>query len=260
MDSLWNLGFSAIPVVLLLILVVSSVRVLRDYERGVVFMLGRFYKVKCPGLIVVISAFQQMVRTDLRTIVMDVPSQDVISRDNVSVKVNAVVYFRVIDADKAIIQVANFYEATSQLAQTTLRAVLGKHELDDMLAEREKLNIDIQQSLDAHTDAWGIKVSNVEIKHVDIDESMVRAIAQQAEAERARRAKVIHAEGEQQAAEKLLEAARMLAQQPEAMQLRFLQTLSSIAGDKSNTIVFPVPVDMITPIAEAIASLRPRRP
>ena len=256
MDSLWNLGFSAIPVVLLLVLVVSSVRVLREYERGVVFMLGRFYKVKGPGLIVVIPAIQQMVRTDLRTIVMDVPSQDVISRDNVSVKVNAVVYFRVMEPDKAIIQVANYYEATSQLAQTTLRAVLGKHELDDMLAEREKLNTDIQQILDAQTDAWGIKVANVEIKHVDIDESMVRAIAQQAEAERARRAKVIHAEGEQQASEKLLEAARMLAGQPQAMQLRFLQTLSSIAGDKSNTIVFPVPVDMITPIMEGLDKLR----
>jgi regulator of protease activity HflC (stomatin/prohibitin superfamily) len=256
MDSLWNLGFGAIPVVLLVILLVSSVRILREYERGVVFMLGRFYKVKGPGLILVIPAIQQMVRTDLRTIVMDVPSQDVISRDNVSVKVNAVVYFRVVEPEKAIIQVANYYEATSQLAQTTLRAVLGKHELDDMLAEREKLNIDIQQSLDAQTDAWGIKVANVEIKHVDIDESMVRAIAQQAEAERARRAKVIHAEGEQQASEKLLEAARMLAGQPQAMQLRFLQTLSSIASDKSNTIVFPVPVDMITPIMEGLDKLR----
>jgi len=193
-------------------------------------------------------------------VVMDVPSQDVISRDNVSVKVNAVVYFRVIDPDRAIIQVANYYEATSQLAQTTLRAVLGKHELDEMLSERDKLNLDIQKILDAATDAWGIKVSNVEIKHVDINESMVRAIAQQAEAERARRAKVIHAEGEQQAAEKLLEAARMLAQQPQAMQLRFLQTLSSIAGDRSNTIVFPVPVDMITPIIEGFEKLaqRPR--
>jgi regulator of protease activity HflC (stomatin/prohibitin superfamily) len=207
-------------------------------------------------LILVIPGIQQMVRVDLRTIVMDVPSQDVISRDNVSVKVNAVVYFRVIEPEKAIIQVANFYEATSQLAQTTLRAVLGKHELDEMLAERDKLNMDIQKILDAQTDAWGIKVANVEIKHVDINETMVRAIAQQAEAERTRRAKVIHAEGEQQAAEKLLEAARMLAQQPEAMQLRFLQTLSSIAGDKSNTIVFPVPVDMITPIAEAITRMR----
>jgi len=257
-DAIWNMGLGGIALLLLVILLVSAIRILREYERGVVFMLGRFHKVKGPGLILVIPAIQQMVRVDLRIVVMDVPSQDVISRDNVSVKVNAVVYFRVIDPDKAIIQVANFYEATSQLAQTTLRSVLGKHELDDMLAEREKLNIDIQQSLDAATDAWGIKVSNVEIKHVDIDESMVRAIAQQAEAERARRAKIIHAEGEQQAAEKLLEAARMLAQQPQAMQLRFLQTLSSIAGDKSNTIIFPVPVDMITPIAEAIAKMRAR--
>jgi regulator of protease activity HflC (stomatin/prohibitin superfamily) len=252
----WNMGFGGIALLLIIILIVSAIRVLREYERGVVFMLGRFYKVKGPGLVLVIPAIQQMVRVDLRIIVMDVPSQDVISRDNVSVKVNAVVYFRVIDPDKAIIQVANFYEATSQLAQTTLRSVLGKHELDDMLAEREKLNIDIQQILDAATDAWGIKVSNVEIKHVDIDESMVRAIAQQAEAERARRAKVIHAEGEQQAAVKLLEAARMLAEQPQAMQLRFLQTLSSIAGDKSNTIVFPVPVDMIGPIVRGIDTLR----
>jgi regulator of protease activity HflC (stomatin/prohibitin superfamily) len=240
----------------LLVLVVSGLRVLREYERGVVFMLGRFYKVKGPGLVIVIPAIQQMVRVDLRTVVMDVPSQDVISRDNVSVKVNAVVYFRVMDPQKAIIQVANYYEATSQFAQTTLRAVLGKHELDEMLAERDKLNFDIQQSLDIQTDAWGIKVANVEIKHVDINETMVRAIAQQAEAERTRRAKIIHAEGEQQAAEKLLEAARMLAQQPEAMQLRFLQTLSAIAGDKSNTIVFPVPVDVITPIAEAITRAR----
>jgi regulator of protease activity HflC (stomatin/prohibitin superfamily) len=257
MNMVWNLGFGGIALLLVIILLVSSIRILREYERGVVFMLGRFYRVKGPGLIVVIPAIQQMVRVDLRIVVMDVPSQDVISRDNVSVKVSAVVYFRVIDPDKAIIQVANFYEATSQLSQTTLRAVLGKHELDDMLAEREKLNLDIQRILDAQTDAWGIKISNVEIKHVDIDESMVRAIAQQAEAERARRAKVIHAEGEQQAAEKLLEAARMLAQQPQAMQLRFLQTLSSIAGDKSNTIVFPVPVDMIGPIIEGLDRLRP---
>jgi regulator of protease activity HflC (stomatin/prohibitin superfamily) len=256
MNTFWNMGFGGIALLLIIILIVSSIRVLREYERGVVFMLGRYYKVKGPGLVLVIPVIQQMVRVDLRIIVMDVPSQDVISRDNVSVKVNAVVYFRVIDPDKAIIQVANFYEATSQLAQTTLRSVLGKHELDDMLAEREKLNIDIQQILDAATDAWGIKVSNVEIKHVDIDESMVRAIAQQAEAERARRAKVIHAEGEQQAAEKLLEAARMLAQQPQAMQLRFLQTLSSIASDKSNTIVFPVPVDMIGPIVGGLDKLR----
>jgi regulator of protease activity HflC (stomatin/prohibitin superfamily) len=250
------MGFGGIALILIIILLISAIRVLREYERGVVFMLGRYYKVKGPGLVIVIPAIQQMVRVDLRIVVMDVPSQDVISRDNVSVKVNAVVYFRVIDPDKAIIQVANYYEATSQLAQTTLRSVLGKHELDDMLAEREKLNVDIQQILDNATDAWGIKVSNVEIKHVDIDESMVRAIAQQAEAERARRAKVIHAEGEQQAAVKLLEAARMLAEQPQAMQLRFLQTLSSIAGDKSNTIVFPVPVDMIGPIVGGLDKLR----
>ncbi|MGZ8203949.1 MAG: slipin family protein [Burkholderiales bacterium] len=255
---IWNMGLGGIVILVLLVLVVSGLRVLREYERGVVFMLGRFYKVKGPGLVVVIPAIQQMVRVDLRTVVMDVPSQDVISRDNVSVKVNAVVYFRVMDPQKAIIQVANYYEATSQFAQTTLRAVLGKHELDEMLAERDKLNFDIQQSLDIQTDAWGIKVANVEIKHVDINETMVCAIAQQAEAERTRRAKIIHAEGEQQAAEKLLEAARMLAQQPEAMQLRFLQTLSAIAGDKSNTIVFPVPVDVITPIAEALS--RARRP
>jgi regulator of protease activity HflC (stomatin/prohibitin superfamily) len=255
----WNMGLSGIAIILLLIVLVSALRVLREYERGVVFTLGRFTSVKGPGLVFVIPGVQQMVRVDLRTIVMDVPSQDVISRDNVSVKVNAVVYFRVIDPERAIIQIANFFEATSQLAQTTLRAVLGKHELDEMLSERDKLNMDIQKILDAHTDAWGIKVANVEIKHVDINESMVRAIAQQAEAERTRRAKVIHAEGEQQAAEKLLEAARMLAQQPEAMQLRFLQTLSSIAGDKSNTIVFPVPVDMITPIADAITRMREPR-
>ena len=254
----FNLGLGGVGILLLIILLVSAIRVLREYERGVVFMLGRFYRVKGPGLVLVIPAIQQMVRVDLRIVVMDVPSQDVISRDNVSVKVNAVVYFRVIDPDKAIIQVANYYEATSQLSQTTLRAVLGKHELDDMLAEREKLNTDIQRILDAATDAWGIKISNVEIKHVDINETMVRAIAQQAEAERTRRAKVIHAEGEQQAAEKLLEAARMLAEQPQAMQLRFLQTLSSIAGDKSNTIVFPVPVDMIGPIVSGLDKLRER--
>ena len=253
---MWDYGIGGI-LVLILVLVVASFRILREYERGVVFMLGRFWKVKGPGLVLIIPAVQQMVRVDLRTIVMDVPSQDVISRDNVSVKVNAVVYFRVMDPQRAIIQVENFFEATSQLAQTTLRAVLGKHELDEMLAERDKLNLDIQQSLDAQTDAWGIKVATVEIKHVDIDVSMVRAIAQQAEAERTRRAKVIHAQGELQAAEKLLQAAQMLAQQPEAMQLRFLQTLSSIAGDKSNTIVFPVPVDIITPIAEAITRTRP---
>jgi regulator of protease activity HflC (stomatin/prohibitin superfamily) len=232
----------------ILILLVASIRILREYERGVVFLVGRFWRVKGPGLVIVIPGIQQMVRVDLRTVVMDVPSQDVISRDNVSVKVNAVLYFRVIDPQKAIIQVENFLEATSQLAQTTLRSVLGKHELDDMLAEREKLNIDIQQILDAATDAWGIKVANVEIKHVDIDESMVRAIARQAEAERERRAKVIHAEGELQASEKLLQASRVLAGTPQAMQLRYLQTLTQIAGDKSSTIVFPLPMDLFEPL------------
>jgi len=235
----WNFGYIGI-VAFIIIAIASSLRILREYERGVVFMLGRFYKVKGPGLVIIIPGIQQMVRVDLRTLVLDVPSQDVISRDNVSVKVNAVVYFRVVDPEKAIIQVENYLAATSQLAQTTLRAVLGKHELDEMLAEREKLNLDIQTVLDAQTDAWGIKVSNVEIKHVDINESMVRAIARQAEAERERRAKVIHAEGEMQAAEKLLQAAQTLAAQPEAMQLRYMQTLALIAGDKSNTIIFPI--------------------
>jgi len=248
---IWDIGISGI-FILVAILVVASFRVLREYERGVVFQLGRFWKVKGPGLIVIIPGIQQMVRVDLRTVVMDVPTQDVITRDNVSVKVNAVIYFRVIDPQKAIIQVENFLEATSQLAQTTLRAVLGKHELDELLAERDKLNLDIQQILDAQTDAWGIKVSNVEIKHVDIDVSMVRAIAQQAEAERTRRAKVIHAEGELQASEKLLQAAQMLARQPEAMQLRYLQTLGSIAGDKSSTIVFPVPIDLLSPLLDLL--------
>jgi regulator of protease activity HflC (stomatin/prohibitin superfamily) len=238
--------FSGITILFLVVaLLVASLRILREYERGVVFMLGRFWKVKGPGLVVIIPGIQQMVRVDLRTMVFDVPSQDVISRDNVSVKVNAVVYFRVIDPAKSILQVEDFMNATSQLAQTTLRAVLGKHELDEMLAERERLNQDIQQLLDTQTDAWGIKVSNVEIKHVDIDESMVRAIAKQAEAERERRAKVIHAEGELQASEKLLAAAEILAAKPQAMQLRYLQTLSNIAGDKSNTIVFPMPGDLM---------------
>lgn len=246
-------------ILLLAILIVSAIRVLREYERGVVFMLGRFWRVKGPGLILLIPVVQQMVRVDLRTIVMDVPSQDVISRDNVSVKVNAVVYFRVVDPQNAIIQVANFMEATSQLAQTTLRAVLGKHDLDEMLSEREKLNLDIQKVLDAQTDAWGIKVSNVEIKHVDLNESMVRAIARQAEAERERRAKVIHAEGELQASEKLLEAARMLAQQPQAMQLRYLQTLTQVAGDRSSTIVFPVPMEILEAV-RTYAGSRPGAP
>jgi regulator of protease activity HflC (stomatin/prohibitin superfamily) len=229
----------------LIVLVVASFRVLREYERGVVFMLGRFWKVKGPGLVLIVPMIQQMVRIDLRTIVMDVPPQDVITRDNVSVKVNAVVYFRVVDPEKSVIQVERFLEATSQLAQTTLRAVLGKHELDELLAERERLNLDIQRVLDTQTDAWGIKVATVEIKHVDLNESMVRAIARQAEAERERRAKIIHAEGELQAAEKLLQAAQMLARQPQAMQLRYLQTLGNIAGDKSSTIVFPVPTDIL---------------
>jgi regulator of protease activity HflC (stomatin/prohibitin superfamily) len=250
-----GIGFGLGGTVLLIaILVISSFRVLREYERGVVFMLGRFWKVKGPGLVLVIAGVQQMVRVDLRTIVLDVPPQDVITRDNVSVKVNAVVYFRVVDPEKSVIQVAKFLEATSQLAQTTLRAVLGKHELDALLAERERLNSDIQRVLDAQTDAWGIKVSTVEIKHVDLNESMVRAIARQAEAERERRAKIIHAEGELQASEKLLQAAQMLAKQPQAMQLRYLQTLGNIAGDRSSTIVFPVPIDLVTAIGGAKSS------
>jgi regulator of protease activity HflC (stomatin/prohibitin superfamily) len=234
--------------VLVLILAALTIKILREYERAVVFFLGRVQRVFGPGLIFIIPGVQQIVRVDLRTVVFDVPPQDIITRDNVSVKVNAVVYFRVVDPRNAIIQVANFLEATSQLAQTTLRAVLGKHELDELLAEREKLNLDIQTVLDQQTDAWGIKVSNVEIKHVDINESMVRAIARQAEAERERRAKVIHAEGELQASEKLLQAAQMLAQKSEAMQLRYLQTLTQIASDKSSTIVFPVPMDVIGPL------------
>ncbi len=247
--------FGGLTIVLLIVaLLAASLRILREYERGVVFMLGRFWKVKGPGLVIILPGIQQMVRVDLRTVVFDVPSQDVISRDNVSVKVNAVVYFRVIDPAKAILQVEDFLNATSQLAQTTLRAVLGKHELDEMLAERERLNQDLQQLLDTQTDAWGIKVSNVEIKHVDIDESMVRAIAKQAEAERERRAKVIHAEGELQASEKLLAAAEILAVKPQAMQLRYLQTLSNIAGDRTNTIVFPMPGDLMNLI------MRDRKP
>ncbi len=240
-----NLGLGGILLPLLLFLVVSSLRVLREYQRGVVFQLGRFWKVKGPGLVIVIPGIQQMVRVDLRVVTMDVEPQDVISRDNVSVKVNAVVFFRVIAPEKAIIQVEDYLMATSQLAQTTLRVVLGKHELDEMLAERERLNLDVQQILDAQTDAWGIKVTNVEIKHIDLNESMVRAIARQAEAERERRAKVIHADGEKQAAEALLEAARMLARQPEAMQLRYLQTMTQVAGDRASTVILPLPMDMI---------------
>jgi regulator of protease activity HflC (stomatin/prohibitin superfamily) len=228
----------------------TSLRVLREYERAVVFQLGRFWKVKGPGLVILIPAIQQMVRIDLRIVVMDVPSQDVISRDNVTLKVNAVLYFRVVDPQRAVIQVENFYAATGQLAQTTLRAVLGKHNLDEMLSERERLNLDLQKILDSQTDAWGIKVTNVEIKHVDLNESMIRAIARQAEAERERRAKVIHAEGELQASEKLAQAAQILAQQPQAIQLRYLETLTVIAADKNSTIVFPLPMDIVGPLLE----------
>ncbi|HWQ95230.1 MAG TPA: slipin family protein [Gammaproteobacteria bacterium] len=242
-------GFLILVIIALLL---SSFRVLREYQRGVVFQLGRFWKVKGPGLVILIPGIQQMVRVDLRTIVMDVPPQDVISRDNVSVKVNAVVYFRVIDPERAIIQVEDYYMATSQLAQTTLRSVLGKHELDEMLAERDKLNADIQKILDAATDAWGIKVATVEIKHVDIDPTMVRAIARQAEAERERRAKVIHAEGELQAAEKLVQAGQLISQSPQALQLRYLQTLTEIAGEKSSTIVFPLPMDIMSAFSGAV--------
>ncbi len=244
MDQFGSFVIVGVAVLLLLLLLLSAVRILREYERGVVFTLGRFSGVKGPGIILLIPIIQQLVRMDLRTIVHSVPTQDVISRDNVSVKVNAVIYFRVIDSERATIQVENFMQATSELAQTTLRSVLGRHELDEMLAERDRLNADVQDILDVQTDAWGIKVANVEIKHVDIDESMVRAIARQAEAERERRAKVINAEGEQQAAQKLLEAAEILARAPGAMQLRYLSTLNVIANERSNTIVFPFPMDM----------------
>ena len=239
-----DLTFYGVIAILVLLFFSAAIKILREYERGVIFTLGRFTGVKGPGLIVLIPLVQQMVRVDLRVRVLDVPTQDVISRDNVSVRVNAVIYFRVIDPERATIQVEDFMQATSQLAQTTLRSVLGKHDLDEMLAERDKLNNDIQEILDTQTDAWGIKVANVEIKHVDIDPTMVRAIARQAEAERERRAKVIHAEGEQQAAQKLLEAANILSQQPEAMQLRYLGTLGVIAGERSSTIVFPFPVEV----------------
>ncbi len=237
--------FTLTLILFVVLLMITMFRVLREYERGVIFLLGRFYKVKGPGLIIVIPVIQQMVRVDLRTLVMDVPTQDVISLDNVSVKVNAVIYFRVVDPERAIIRVENYLEATSQLSQTTLRSVLGQHELDDMLAGRDKLNADIQRILDKQTDAWGIKVANVEIKHVDLDESMIRAIAKQAEAERSRRAKVIHASGELEASEKLLNAAQILARQPQALQLRYMQTLTEIAGQNTHTIIFPLPMDMI---------------
>jgi regulator of protease activity HflC (stomatin/prohibitin superfamily) len=244
--------FSLILLVIVGALLISTFRVLREYERGVVFMLGRFYRVKGPGLIIIIPIVQQMVRVDLRTLVLDVPTQDLITKDNVSVKVNAVLYFRVVDPQKAIINVENYMEATGQLAQTTLRSVLGQHELDELLAERDRLNRDVQAILDAQTDQWGIKVANVEIKHVDIDESMIRAIAKQAEAERERRAKIIHAEGEEQAATKLVEAAKLLATQGEAMQLRYLQTLTEIAGEKSSTIDFPLPVNLMDSVQKIL--------
>lgn len=241
-------------VAFVIILLFSAINILKEYERGVIFQLGRFWKVKGPGLILVIPIIQQMARVQLRTVVMDVPSQDVISKDNVSVRVNAVLYFRVVDPEKCIIQVEDYYEATSQLAQTTLRSVLGQHDLDEMLSEREVLSKNIQSILDKETDAWGIKVINVELKHVDLDESMVRAIARQAEAERERRAKVINAEGELQASNKLQEAAAILSKQPQSIQLRYLQTLIDIAGDKSSTIVFPLPMDILKALENKLSS------
>jgi regulator of protease activity HflC (stomatin/prohibitin superfamily) len=244
----FSLIFFLIVLAALVSFLSSAIRIFREYERGVVFNLGRFWKVKGPGLVIIVPVIQKVIRVDLRTVVLEVPTQDVISRDNVSVKVSAVVYLRVIDPEKAIIQVVDFLNATSQLAQTMLRSVLGKHQLDDMLAEREKLNTDIQQALDAQTDSWGIKVSNVEIKQVDLTESMIRAIARQAEAERERRAKVIHAEGELQASEKLFQAAKILAQEPQAILLRYLETLTVIGADKNTTIVFPLPMDLVAPL------------
>ena len=242
---LGNFGFLVVPLIILIAIIAMSLRVLREYERGVVFFLGRFQRVKGPGLIIVVPVIQQMVKVDLRIITLDVPSQDVISQDNVTVRVNAVLYFRVVDSEKAVIQVENYYAATSQLAQTTLRSVLGKHDLDEMLSERDKLNNDIQGILDQQTDAWGIKVTNVEIKHVDLDESMIRAIARQAEAERERRAKVIHAEGEYQAAEQLVNAARMMEESPAALQLRYLQTMADMStSGKTSSIFFPLPIEL----------------
>ena len=245
------LAYVGIIIAFLVVLAYNIFKILKEYERGVIFFLGRFQSVKGPGLIILFPGIQKMVKVDLRVIVLDVPTQDVISRDNVSVKVNAVIYFRIVDPEKAIIRVANVFEATSQLSQTTLRSVLGQHELDDMLAERDKLNADIQVILDQRTDNWGTKVANVEIKHVDLDESMIRSIAQQAEAERARRAKVIAAEGERQAASILADAARTLESQKQALQLRYLQTMKEVAGDKTNTIIFPLPLDLIEPLLEA---------
>ncbi|MDX1513174.1 MAG: slipin family protein [Gammaproteobacteria bacterium] len=242
---------------ILIVLAYFLIFILREYERGVVFFLGRFQRVMGPGLILLIPGIQQMVRVDLRTRVLDVPTQDVISRDNVSVKVNAVVYFRVLDSEKAILQVEDFFAATSQLAQTTLRSVLGQHDLDEMLSEREKLNTDLQAILDKHTDAWGIKVANVEIKHVDLNESMVRAIARQAEAERARRAKIIAAEGELQASQKLMEAAHILSREPQALTLRYLQSMIDISAEKSSTILFPIPIDLISAFTDHLAKNKP---
>ncbi len=240
-----------VPIGLVLALLLASIRILREYERGVVFFLGRFQAVKGPGLIIVVPGIQQMVRVDLRVITMDIPEQDVITRDNVTVRVNAVLYFRVVDAEKAVIQVEDYYLATSQLAQTTLRSVLGQHELDELLAEREKLNADLQDILDTQTDAWGIKVTNVEIKHVDLDESMIRAIARQAEAERERRAKIIHADGEYQAAEKLVQAAERISTQPSALQLRYLQTLADMGSERASTVVFPLPIELLKAFGSA---------
>ena len=254
-----ELPIIAIAAAFAIVILYNTIKILKEYERGVIFLLGRFQKVKGPGLIILIPGIQKMVKVDLRVIVLDVPTQDVISRDNVSVKVNAVIYFRIVDPEKAIIRVANVFEATSQLSQTTLRSVLGQHELDDMLAEREKLNADIQNLLDARTDNWGIKVANVEIKHVDLDESMIRAIAQQAEAERARRAKIINAEAEKQAAEMLAEAARMLATEEQALQLRYLQTLKEIANERTNTIIFPLPLELIEPLVKLTKSAADKR-
>jgi regulator of protease activity HflC (stomatin/prohibitin superfamily) len=250
------LAILGLVLALVIVILYNTIKILKEYERGVIFMLGRFHKVKGPGLIILIPFIQRMTKVELRVIVMDVPTQDVISRDNVSVKVNAVIYFRIVDPEKAIIQVADVFEATSQLSQTTLRSVLGQHELDDMLSEREKLNADIQAILDRRTDNWGIKVANVEIKHVDLDESMIRAIAQQAEAERARRAKIINAEGEKQAAGMLAEAAATLSSQKQALQLRYLQTMKEVAGDKTNTIIFPLPLDLIEPLMDLGKALK----
>jgi regulator of protease activity HflC (stomatin/prohibitin superfamily) len=243
-----TLAYAGFIIAAVIVVLYNTIKILKEYERGVIFFLGRFQTVKGPGLIILVPGIQKMTKVDLRVVVLDVPTQDVISRDNVSVKVNAVIYFRIVDPEKAVIRVANVFEATSQLSQTTLRSVLGQHELDDMLAERDKLNSDIQNLLDQRTDNWGIKVANVEIKHVDLDESMIRAIAQQAEAERARRAKVINAEGEKQAAQMLAEAAHILASEEQGLQLRYLQTLKDIANEKTNTIVFPMPLELVEPI------------